>query len=41
MAQRRSLRDPGGVMRFRRTAVWIVIGLLVFTLIATLVFEGA
>jgi len=40
MAQPAGDSDPEDVARFRRTVVWLVIGLLVFTLVATLLFEG-
>jgi hypothetical protein len=33
-------RDPVAMARFRRAFVWLVIGTLVFTLIATLLIDG-
>ena len=40
MAPARARCQPWGRLRFRRTVVWLVVGLLVFTLAATLLFEG-
>jgi hypothetical protein len=33
-------RDPVSMTRFRRAFVWLVIGTLVFTLVATLLIDG-
>jgi hypothetical protein len=41
MAVRPSVGEAGGMMRLRRGAVWFVISLLVFMLVATLVLDQA
>jgi hypothetical protein len=33
--------DSGAMTRFRRTLVWLVVGLLVFVLVATLAIDAA
>ena len=41
MAVRRSMGEARGMTRFRRGAVWLVVSLLVFMLVATLVLDQA
>jgi hypothetical protein len=41
MAAARRFVEARRVTRFRRSFVWVVIGLLVFMLVATLVLDGA
>ena len=40
MAHSGRLDDASAVTRLRRTAVWLVVGLLVLLLVATLLLDG-